>query len=226
CKPACCYVLWRVLWAVYHTCWLTGNIAVASVEGQATVFKWFIYLSNWMYLLLTIECVFEAVLVVGALLKKPRPIEEEHLPWHLQLMWLLYTVSAVGAVVVAVWYWACIHKGKTLTPIRFNTHAIAAIYVILNMAFTRLPFRLLHFIYPVGTNQNGETYIYSILDWSRPGRTLIITSLSNFVFIPLVHLLLWTLSICFQKLHERIRKSHVVYSQGIDSLEAEEIDVH
>lgn len=133
-------------------------------------------------------------------------------------------------------------SGRKCTAIRLNTHAIAAVYIILNMAVTRLPLRLLHFLYPVafgviytlfsaiyfslgGTNQNGDPYIYSILDWSRLNRTLIITCLSNFVFIPVVHAMMWALSLTFQAVYDRFRLRHAAYSQAIDSVDCEGVDI-
>lgn len=110
------------------------------------------------------------------------------------------------------------------------------------MALTRFPFRLLHFLYPVafgvvytfftalyysfgGTNQYGDAYIYSILDWSKTGRTLVISSLSNFAFIPVVHVMVWAMSLCFQKVYEHFRLQRVVYNQAEDSVDGEEVDI-
>lgn len=107
------------------------------------------------------------------------------------------------------------------------------------MAVTRLPLRLLHFLYPValgviytlfsaiyytlgGTNQNGDAYIYSVLDWSKPGRTLAVSSLSNFVFIPMVHIFMWALNLSFQKIYDALKLRRVVYSQDLEAVDAQD----
>ncbi|GFR58370.1 protein rolling stone [Elysia marginata] len=79
------YLLWRVFWAVYHSAWLVAGPVLAAKEAVYTqnegdgdsaaeaAGKWFIYLSHWVYLVLTVECVTEATVVImvkkGALLR-------------------------------------------------------------------------------------------------------------------------------------------------------------
>ena len=93
---------------------------------------------------------------------------------------------------------------------RVSFHAVNSIYVLLNLLITATPTRLLHAIHPVvfgvaytlfsalyqvcgGSNVQGEAYIYGVTDWGRPWRTLLLSSLSNFLAIPLVHLLVFLL---------------------------------
>lgn len=112
----------------------------------------------------------------------------------------------------------CVCAGdKAVGPVNFSLHAMNSIYVVLNLVLTATPSRLLHFIYPVlfgvvytafsvvyhladGTNVRGQPYIYSVLDWSRPGRTLLMSSISNFLAIPVVHLLLFLLHVLAERL--------------------------
>ncbi|CAL1528248.1 unnamed protein product [Lymnaea stagnalis] len=242
CRSAFPYFCWRMFWALYHCSWLMGNIIVTSLETDVSVAKWFIYLSNWVYVLLTLECVVEVVVVVGLVYGRSETPRGTRLPWYVQVMWLLYTLSVTGAVMVSVWYWTFLHKGRELTAIRFNTHAVTALYIVLNMVITKVPLRLLHLLYPVafgviytifsavyycldGTNQNGDSFIYSILDWSKPGRTLAISSLSNFIFIPVVHLMMWALNVGFQRLYDRLRNRVVVYDQSLNCIENEKVIV-
>ncbi|XP_059150216.1 protein rolling stone-like [Physella acuta] len=234
CKSPFPYLCWRVFWALYHSSWLFANFAVAALDSDVSVAKWFIYLSNWVYLMIAIETILELAVVVGVVYGRADGTTTSctKLPRYVQVMWLLYTMCVTGAMMVCLWYWTTVYKGKELTAIRFNTHAVVAIYVILNMAVTKVPLRLLHFIYPVafgviytlfsaiyycmdGTNQNGDRYIYSILDWSKPGRTLVVSSLSNFIFIPLVHVFMWALCSGFQKLYDRFRNRVIVYDQSL-----------
>lgn len=52
-----------------------GNIIVMSLSDDVNVAKWFIYLSNWMYLVLTCECVLEAIIVIRSWNRKLGAVE-------------------------------------------------------------------------------------------------------------------------------------------------------
>lgn len=108
--------------------------------------------------------------------------------------------------------------------VRVSFHAVNSVYVLLNLFVTATPTRLLHFVYPVlfgvaytlfsalyqlggGTNIRGEPYIYRVTDWSRPWKTLLMSSLSNFLAIPLMHLLVFLLRLMVGRLWECWRGS-------------------
>lgn len=203
------FLAWRTFCAIYHCVWLVVNIVqYASSGGLLGVSKWFIYLSNWMYLLLTLHACLELTLVVMATLGKPLQTKNNHLAWLVKVTWVLQYVTSVGGVMVCLWYWAVLHGGREVTARSLNTHGIAALYIVLNIAVCRSPMRLGHVYLPVlfgvlytaftavyflcgGTDYWGEDRIYEVLDWDRPWKTLAVTSLSNFLFIPVVHVTLW-----------------------------------
>ena len=99
---------------------------------------------------------------------------------------------------------------REIGAVRLSFHAGNSIYVLLNLLLTATPTRLLHAIHPVlfgvaytlfsalyqlagGTNVHGEEYIYRLTDWGRPWKVLLLSSLSNFLAIPLMHLLVFLL---------------------------------
>ncbi|GFO21762.1 protein rolling stone [Plakobranchus ocellatus] len=186
--------------------------------------KWFIYLSHWVYLFLTVQCIMEAAIVVmvmrGKQLKSNSNIKDMELPWSVRVVWLMSSISATGSVMIGLWYWTILHKGKTLTGPRINTHAVAAIYCVLDLFISRKPFRLMHAPYPVlfgagytafsalyqlagGRGRNGSPFIYPVLDWSTPVKTLVVSSISNFLLIPMVHAALWGLCLMFVSITDR-----------------------
>ena len=58
---------------MYHLTWLCVNLGVAYRRGsEVGGAKWFIYLSNWIYLLISIHALFDAVLVICANTRKLR----------------------------------------------------------------------------------------------------------------------------------------------------------
>ncbi|GFR58372.1 protein rolling stone-like Protein [Elysia marginata] len=109
-----------------------------------------------------------------------------------------------------------LNKGKELTGARVNTHGVAALYCVLDLLVSQKPLRLLHVLYPVvfgvsytafsavyylagGRGRNGSTVIYPVLDWeSSPWKTLAVSSISNFLVIPMVHSGLWGLGLIFE----------------------------
>ncbi|RUS84881.1 hypothetical protein EGW08_007350, partial [Elysia chlorotica] len=237
CGPG--YLLWRIFWAAYHSAWLVAGPVLAATDAvhtaadgavgvdddavggsggtdsaAAAAGKWFIYLSHWVYLLLTVQCVTEAALL--AVVGKRRMPENLEAP----VVWLFSTISSTGSVMICLWYWTKLHTGKELTGARVNTHGVAALYCILDLLVSQKPFRLMHAPYPIvfgatytafsalyyiagGRGKHGSPVIYSVLDWSTPWKTLAISSISNFVVIPLVHSTLWGLGLVFEALGER-----------------------
>lgn len=101
---------------------------------------------------------------------------------------------------------------------RLAVHAINSLYVLLNLAMTSAPLRVLHLLYPVlygaaydlfslayflaeGTDVVGRHYIYSVLDWSRPQVAVPVVCGSTLVATPLLHLFLCLLVALRRKVH-------------------------
>lgn len=57
------YACWRVFWAVYHMTWVLLSWVLEPWVAYPAIdrLKWFVYLTNWMYLLLALETVIEAI---------------------------------------------------------------------------------------------------------------------------------------------------------------------
>lgn len=220
------YGLWRVFWAVYHVTWvlLSWVLEPWSACSSAERVKWFVYLTNWTYLLLTLETVVEAVnfFVVHVLRDDiVKGKDGVRMPWYLRLQWLMYNITTTGSLMVTGWYWTFLYKSeKELGAVRFALHALNSVYVVVNLAVTATPTRVLHAVYAVlfgvvytlfsvayqlagGTNVDGEPYIYRVTDWRRPWKSLLLSSLSNFLAIPLVHLAVFILRLALGRLWTR-----------------------
>ena len=67
------YVCWRIFWAVYHLVWivLTGVYSYqwAGHDPDQQI-KWFIYLTDWAYFVLTFSTLIDAVCVVFISIKR------------------------------------------------------------------------------------------------------------------------------------------------------------
>ncbi|XP_067683857.1 protein rolling stone-like isoform X2 [Haliotis asinina] len=201
------YLSWRIFWALFHTSWLVSSM-VSPLGGAV----WFIYLTNWTYLLLTISAVMDAVIVVCVRISRQDIVDgfTSYLPWYLKLSWLLNSVVTEGSVHISAIYWIFVFSDQNLTVLRFILHGMNSIYVLCNLFVTAMPVRVYHVIYPViygviytvfsvvyhilgGTNEKGEPYIYKILDWSKLKRTLPLVFLSTFVALPCLYLVVFFL---------------------------------
>lgn len=63
CNHHCFYGFWRLFWALCHATWVLLSWVTDSWAQHSSTerLKWFIYLTNWTYLLLTLETVLEAI---------------------------------------------------------------------------------------------------------------------------------------------------------------------
>ncbi|XP_067683858.1 protein rolling stone-like isoform X3 [Haliotis asinina] len=216
------YLSWRIFWALFHTSWLVSSM-VSPLGGAV----WFIYLTNWTYLLLTISAVLDAVIVVFVRINRQDIIKgfTSHLPWYLKLSWLLNSVVTEGSLHISAFYWIFLFKDQRLTLLRFILHGMNSIYVLSNLLIMDMPLRVYHVIYPViygviytvfsvvyhmlgGTNGKGEPYIYKILDWSKLKRTLPLVFLSTFVALPCLYLVVYFTHTLRIYIHSKCRKNN------------------
>jgi len=61
------YLIWSCAWAIYHLTWICidGYLFTFKVEPKDRG-KWFVYLSNWSYLLLTLHAIFDFLIACRA----------------------------------------------------------------------------------------------------------------------------------------------------------------
>lgn len=67
------YLAWRLFWALYHTIWiiLTGVFTNQYATTEANRVKWFIYLTNWAYFVLTLASIVQLIVVIYKMVKQP-----------------------------------------------------------------------------------------------------------------------------------------------------------
>ncbi|XP_052212909.1 protein rolling stone-like isoform X2 [Dreissena polymorpha] len=147
------YLVWRVFWALYHTAWIivTGVRAdqwAGPDRSQYT--KWFIFLTDWAYLCLTIATIADAMVTTYIHFKRMdiRKGAAASLPWYLRADWCLTTTAHVVSVVTSAAYWGLVYSGDEVTAVDIETHVIHRVYVILNVCVTGMLMRILHFWFP------------------------------------------------------------------------------
>ena len=134
-----------------------------------------------------------------------RSSEEPHpptIPWYLQVMWLLYIVTSQVSIPVVIFYW---FLGETVRswPANLHEHALIIIPGFIDLFVSGYPLRFYHFIYPSlfgtiyflftliyyfagGTDSDGESSIYSLLDYEENPSTAALLIIMMLTVIPVV----------------------------------------
>ena len=107
--------------------------------------------------------------------------------------WVLFYLGVNNAIFVALLFWIVIYgishdvTKDQLTADIFQVHGVNAIFGLADIFATGVPVNALHVVFPIGfgtayavfsgifysahgTDAAGNRYVYSVLDWSKPGR--------------------------------------------------------
>ncbi|XP_063397369.1 protein rolling stone-like [Mytilus trossulus] len=210
------YIIWRIFWALYHLVWivLTGVYSYQwAGDDPAQQVKWFIYVTNWAYFVLTFSTLIDAICVVYIVVKRDDIILGacSEMPWYLKVDWVFFNVSNSASILVTMLYWGLIYSSSsTTTAVNIETHGLNMVYVLVNLFLTGIPVRFYHLFHPMvfgaayvmfsiiytvsgGTNAQEKSYIYSTFDWSNTGYTTGLSLITVLVAIPICHIILFLL---------------------------------
>ncbi|XP_013393890.1 protein rolling stone [Lingula anatina] len=214
------YVIYRVIWALFHVTWiiLSGVIPYSWYSSEPNRVKWFIYLTNWSYLILTVSAIMQAAVAINHYVERRKHggVPYPAMTWYLKMAWVIYNISSNAAIVVTALFWGLIFPaylatGTELHYIDVGTHGGNTLYVLIDIFITATPVRIYHFLHPFlfgatflvfsaiydvtnGTNALDKEYIYSVLDWtSNAGSAAMYAVLVALVAIPLVQCVLYGL---------------------------------
>ncbi|XP_015587928.1 protein rolling stone isoform X2 [Cephus cinctus] len=233
------YLIYR--WLIFLS-WISIIILsifeVGSYEPQGNDQKWAIYLTNWDLVLGAAQA-FLGCFLVSRRWKSQR--ESNYQPDNLvfgkleKVYWFLFVATSSIAIGVTVSYWAAVYDPKIhhVDPLNILLHVCNSILMCLDVCITNIPFRLKHFWWSVaivtlyaifsliyffagGLNKDGYDYIYKILDWKVPGRTLLVC-LGGFVFVVAVHCLLCLFVKFKDRLHMKINEKRTDTSSRSDN---------
>ncbi|XP_045165334.2 protein rolling stone-like [Mercenaria mercenaria] len=208
------YLVWRIFWALYHVAWIIVSGVKSDLwagEDSSQYIKWFIFLTDWAYFLLTLSTVVDATTVTYVFVRRTdiREGTAIGLPWYIRADWCIFNMGNVISVSISIAYWALVYDGsQPMTSVNIATHIINTLYVILNISVSGVPKRVLHFWFSVvfgvvyalftlfyylagGTNHNENPYVYPVLDWRTPGTATLYCVIVCFVLVPIVHLILY-----------------------------------
>lgn len=166
-------------------------------EGE-NVYKYFIYLTNNGRLVACVACLLEAVLVSLRWRREKTEgkgiVEEDNrLPTVLKVLWTLCNISASLSVMISLVYWTALYNPERhyLDFENFSGHLLIAVANVCDVFVSDRPWRMLHAIHALifggvfgifsfiyflagGTNYYFEPYVYHIIDWAHPVRTLLV----------------------------------------------------
>lgn len=140
-------------------------------------------------------------------------------PWYVRACWLMHSVALPASLMVVALFWSLVYApGKTkVHALTVFLHGINGVVMLVDLFVAQTPYFLAHgvymwiygaaytlfsYIYYAGGGEtcgvtNGvawcHKYIYTALDWGKPGRTGLLTAGTLLVAIPLTILFCWLL---------------------------------
>ncbi|CAH1778975.1 unnamed protein product [Owenia fusiformis] len=210
--PKAFYVVHCLFWALWNTAFIiaSGFWSTTWYTTEDNKIKWFVYLTNWAYFMITIHSIYKLCTVIHYSRTKSAD-GNSNMPVPLKIQWIISNISYTIALATTIAYWGVIYDGGVLHPISIMTHAINSVYVIADIIFGAQPIRVYHGIHPVlfgaiyaaftvvydvlgGTNAKDKPYVYSVLDWSASwSDSLIYYVIIGLVLIPISHLILYAI---------------------------------
>ena len=117
---------------------------------------------------------------------KVKNVTNEKLPWKLKLFWIIFTVTINLCTAIVGFYWAFLHDYKKSIESKFSfyitvdRHGINLVLMVIDFVLHKVPYRILHFIYPAITlivyaifnviywSVTGDK-VYGFVKWEKPG---------------------------------------------------------
>lgn len=220
------YLLYRwsifLLWTSFTIC---SVFEFGSYRPQQQYEKWLIYLTNWDILLGISQALLGGILVSQRWrLQKLADFD----PCGIRLgsteraYWFLYVVTTNLAIGVTVCYWLAVYNPEVnpVDPLNIMTHVCNSVLMLVDLFVTSVPFYLRNVwwclpialfyaiftaIYYVagGLDKNGYHYIYKVIDWKRPARTILVCT-GAVTFIALLHCIVCVLANIRNRVYRRI----------------------
>ncbi|XP_055848527.1 protein rolling stone-like [Episyrphus balteatus] len=172
------YLLYRWCVALFYL----GSILACAIH-QFDNARFFIYLTDWGFVLCTIATLYGAVLTTLWHFDRVDALEDS---WGIKLFWILHWSALVLSIVISSMFWTLllqVDPSIAGDPYNLLQHATNSIVMIIDHFVVRFPSRILHFIYPLGIGAvyclfsiiyyfaggtgayGASNSIYPILDW-------------------------------------------------------------
>lgn len=158
--------------------------------------------------------------------EQPVNIRLHQLPWYFKITWVLYNVVSSAAVMVTavffIFLWPMLNQGGGIDMMNLQLHGINSVIIIIEHLLSAVPVRLYHCVFPLiygllyvlfsvifWAVDHSHVIYPKVLDWNKPGPTILMVAVLAVVVLPLLQLLYFL----FYKLKIYIYK-RVVLSDG------------
>lgn len=203
-------------------------LEIGSVQKLGNMEKWPIYLTNWDLTLGLVQA-FLGALIVSRRWRVQRSRADFDPNSHLdfgkleRVYWFLYVVTSSLALGVTVTYWAMVHDPKyhQVDFLNIMIHVTNSVLMLVDLCVAGIPFQLrcfwwcplltsFYIIFSViyyqagGLDKRGQHRIYSILDWKKPWRTLLVCA-GGLTFLVITHCLLYFIARFRDRAYEKRR---------------------
>lgn len=220
------YLVYRsLIFLFWATCVICSFFELGSAKPNPVYEKWPIFVTNWDLVFGLSQSICGLILVVRRWKLQKIPGFD---PSTLKLgfleraYWFLYVLTSSLATAITITYWTLVFDPTIHIFDVLNTlvHVCNCVVMLLDFCVTNIPFLLrcvwwnwtvmLSFsifsvIYTVagGTDKDGCHYIYKILDWSKPGASLLYCGF-ELLLLTVVHLVLCYLSTWKDRIYAKI----------------------
>ena len=146
----------------------------------------------------------------------------KRLPLIFKVNWLFSSIALNSSVIVTIVYWVLLFKNHSMNIpylkwyLRTDRHGIMLFWLILDHFITKLPIRILHFIYPsifvllygifnvIYTKVEG-TFLYPMLDFeNKLFWSILSLTLACLVIVPVLQIFSYW---CIYRLRDRLFRS-------------------
>ncbi|KAM7351270.1 headbutt [Cochliomyia hominivorax] len=170
--------------------------------------KWWIYLTHWGLLFCTVQAWLAAMIVTQGMMVEREDFElmrqAKKSKLH-HLYWVLYTCATVYAFIITMCYWLLVHDPEIhkIDTLNIMVHVLNSIIMLIDLAIVGHPIKLSHVYFTTGiglayaiftgvyflaggTDRKLQVAIYPMLDWTKPGKAIIVT-VCAIIFVFIVH---------------------------------------
>ncbi|XP_050666470.1 protein rolling stone-like isoform X2 [Leptidea sinapis] len=241
-RPATLYLVYR--WLLFLSVLSIGISSFACqrlprfYDGpkiELNYFKWFIYFTNWGYIMIIIQAGLALIVVQKYRNQKTFciPCDDEEIPLPrrqktpvlCRLYWLSHNIATDLAFVITLVYWTLVHDPKIheINALNILVHGCNSLVMIIELVMTAHPIRATHAIFGAGaglmygifsalywavggTDKIGLSAIYPALDWNKPGSAFAFVALCAVVMI-FAHIIATCLALLRMRIAARLRPS-------------------
>ncbi|XP_053613781.1 protein rolling stone-like isoform X1 [Plodia interpunctella] len=220
----------RTIVCLYSVGVLVATLTVTPRALGSNAMYWLLYFPHWCFLLIVLTSFFSSAVSAYVYFKKP--IDATFgLPWYVKTYWVLYNVTIPLAFLISTFYWGLLKTSGKMTY--YNPHPVLdvmlhgtnSLVTLVELVMSAHPSRLIHIFQPLlfslvylifnvtyyyagGLDPFGHTYIYPVMDWSKPQEAMVVVALTG-VFLSACHLIVVAIATLRDTLARRCLKENV-----------------